>query len=44
LSTTLDEFEPASFTEASRYPHWKQAMAEEYNALMTNGTLGVGPS
>ncbi|GAA0164674.1 hypothetical protein LIER_39832 [Lithospermum erythrorhizon] len=36
---------PCSFSEAIKYPHWKQAMTEEYNALMHNCTWSlVAPS
>ncbi|KAJ9553489.1 hypothetical protein OSB04_017534 [Centaurea solstitialis] len=35
--------EPTSFTIANRYPQWRNAMAEEYSALMRNGTWTLVP-
>ncbi|KAJ9554160.1 hypothetical protein OSB04_018205 [Centaurea solstitialis] len=35
--------EPATFTIANRYPQWRSAMADEYSALMRNGTWTLVP-
>ncbi|KAD4178801.1 hypothetical protein E3N88_27392 [Mikania micrantha] len=35
--------EPTSFTNANKDPHWQQAMATEYLALMRNGTWSLVP-
>ncbi|KAD1865828.1 hypothetical protein E3N88_42185 [Mikania micrantha] len=35
--------EPTSFTHANNDPHWQQAMATEYSALMRNGTWSLVP-
>ncbi|KAK9054204.1 hypothetical protein SSX86_025282 [Deinandra increscens subsp. villosa] len=36
-------FEPISFTVANKYPEWRHAMAEEYSALVQNGTWSLVP-
>ncbi|GKF24491.1 uncharacterized mitochondrial protein-like protein isoform X2, partial [Tanacetum coccineum] len=41
LPTTITE--PASFTVANNSPEWRQAMKEEYDALMKNGTWSSVP-
>ncbi|GKA31563.1 putative RNA-directed DNA polymerase [Tanacetum coccineum] len=41
LPTTITE--PASFTVANNSPKWRQAMKEEYDALMKNGTWSLVP-
>jgi len=43
LFVALAEFEPTSFTQASKFPHWRTAIAEEYNALMANHTWDLVP-
>ncbi|KAF7127736.1 hypothetical protein RHSIM_Rhsim11G0150600 [Rhododendron simsii] len=30
--------EPTSYTQASKFPHWRHAMQEEYDALLRNQT------
>lgn len=35
--------EPTSFKEAMAYPEWRQAMSEEYTALMSQGTWTLVP-
>ncbi|GJZ06535.1 retrotransposon protein, putative, ty1-copia subclass [Tanacetum coccineum] len=39
--TTITE--PTSFTVANNSPEWRQAMKEEYDALMKNGTWSLVP-
>ncbi|GKG28812.1 ribonuclease H-like domain-containing protein, partial [Tanacetum coccineum] len=34
---------PRSYVHALRDPNWKEAMLDEYNALITNGTLVLVP-
>jgi hypothetical protein len=34
---------PLTYTEALRSPHWRQAMQEEYDALIKNGTWQLVP-
>ncbi|KAK1434088.1 hypothetical protein QVD17_11006 [Tagetes erecta] len=34
---------PTSFAIANKYPEWRQAMAEEYHALVKNGTWSLVP-
>ncbi|GJZ54390.1 putative RNA-directed DNA polymerase [Tanacetum coccineum] len=41
LPTTITE--PASFTVANNSSEWRQAMKEEYDALMKNGTWSLVP-
>ncbi|GKA61861.1 putative RNA-directed DNA polymerase [Tanacetum coccineum] len=41
LPTTITE--PTSFTVANNSPEWPQAMKEEYDALMKNGTWSLVP-
>ncbi|GJW70327.1 retrovirus-related pol polyprotein from transposon TNT 1-94 [Tanacetum coccineum] len=41
LPTTITE--PTSFIVANNYPEWRQAMKEEYDALMKNGTRSLVP-
>jgi len=43
LSVSLTESEPTTFSQASKYATWKHAMANEYNALMTNNTWELVP-
>ena len=40
LSTT---HEPKSFSEAMQYPHWKQAIQDEIDALQANKTWIITP-
>ncbi|PWA86467.1 gag/pol polyprotein [Artemisia annua] len=35
--------EPSSFTVANKSPEWRQAMAEEFDALVRNGTWSLVP-
>jgi histone deacetylase 1/2 len=35
--------EPSSFTQAIKNPQWKNAMADEFNALLTNRTWSLVP-
>ncbi|GJR01953.1 retrovirus-related pol polyprotein from transposon TNT 1-94, partial [Tanacetum coccineum] len=41
LPTTITE--PTSFTVANNSPEWRQAMKEEYDALMKNGMWSLVP-
>nr|GEZ57867.1 uncharacterized mitochondrial protein AtMg00810-like isoform X2 [Tanacetum cinerariifolium] len=41
LPTTITE--PTSFTVANNSPEWRQAMKEEYDALMKSGTWSLVP-
>ncbi|GJU05573.1 integrase [Tanacetum coccineum] len=41
LPTTI--IEPTSFTVANNFSEWRQAMKEEYDALMKNGTWSLVP-
>lgn len=39
LLTSLDsQTEPTCFTAANKHPLWRQAMQEEFNALLQNNT------
>ncbi|KAI5316471.1 hypothetical protein L3X38_036178 [Prunus dulcis] len=38
------DVEPTCYTQASRYPEWKQAMLDEYHALLQQGTWSLVPS
>ncbi|KAD6454838.1 hypothetical protein E3N88_09544 [Mikania micrantha] len=42
-SCTPSQLEPTSFTVANKDPHWQHAMAEEYSALLRNGTWSLVP-
>lgn len=42
-NTAYTEVEPTSFTEASKIVHWREAMNNEFNALMHNGTWSLVP-
>ncbi|KAM0038591.1 putative RNA-directed DNA polymerase [Helianthus debilis subsp. tardiflorus] len=42
-STTSPDIEPTSFTVANKESHWRKAMAEEYSALIRNGTWSLVP-
>lgn len=35
--------EPSNFSEAIKFPAWQQAMAEEFSALVTQGTWTLVP-
>ena len=39
-----ENLEPSSVREAMKYPHWRQAMAEEFDALLRNGTWSLVPA
>ena len=41
--TTLQELEPSCFSKAALDPWWQQAMAEEFQALISNGTWTLCP-
>ena len=43
LSTTTD-IDPSTVTQAIKDPKWRQAMSEEYDALVRNGTWDLVPS
>ncbi|KAF5813031.1 putative RNA-directed DNA polymerase [Helianthus annuus] len=44
VSTNSSEsIEPSSFTIANKSPEWRQAMAEEFDALIRNGTWSLVP-
>jgi hypothetical protein len=42
-TTTSPDTEPTSFTIANKSSHWRQAMADEYSALLRNGTWTLVP-
>ncbi|KAI5343744.1 hypothetical protein L3X38_011620 [Prunus dulcis] len=47
LSATCSDptsIEPTSFTQASKYSHWQDAMKDEYDALMKNQTWSLVPA
>ncbi|GKV19636.1 hypothetical protein SLEP1_g29867 [Rubroshorea leprosula] len=44
VSTTLSLIELKTFAQAIRQPEWCTAMAEEYNALLSNNTWDLVPS
>ncbi len=39
----LSTAEPTTTTQALRHPHWKQAMIDEYEAVLHNGTWELVP-
>jgi len=43
LLTEIHSIEPTSFTAASKSPHWRQAMNEEFQALLDSGTWILVP-
>jgi hypothetical protein len=44
LSTSVAEVEPTSFSQENKSTKWKEAMAEEYNALLANDTWDLVPA
>ncbi|KAM2657198.1 hypothetical protein EV1_012593 [Malus domestica] len=42
-SLSLD-YIPNTYLQASKHPHWRQAMQEEFNALLSTGTWSLVPS
>ncbi|GAA0144874.1 hypothetical protein LIER_05203 [Lithospermum erythrorhizon] len=40
---TSPHYGPTSYTEALKFPHWRQAMTEEHNALIHNRTWSLTP-
>ncbi|KAD6454826.1 hypothetical protein E3N88_09532 [Mikania micrantha] len=40
-ATSSTDLEPTSFAAANQQPHWRQAMNEEYSALVRNGTWSL---
>ncbi|KAJ0610987.1 putative RNA-directed DNA polymerase [Helianthus annuus] len=42
-ATTAPETEPVTFTNANGNPQWRKAMAEEFSALLKNGTWTLVP-
>ncbi|KAM1055587.1 hypothetical protein PS2_028857 [Malus domestica] len=44
LAITVDDLvEPTCFSQANKYPEWRQAMADEFNALQRTGTWTLVP-
>ena len=45
ITNTKDDiyFEPTNFTQAKSYPHWRQAMDEEFSALLKNNAQTLVP-
>ncbi|KAM2925447.1 hypothetical protein FF1_042962 [Malus domestica] len=43
LPVPLD-FVPSTYLQASKYAHWRAAMQDEYNALLSTGTWSLVPS
>ncbi|KMT09304.1 hypothetical protein BVRB_6g134020 isoform B [Beta vulgaris subsp. vulgaris] len=43
LNTEIVEYEPTNFKQASKDSRWRQAMLEEYNALIKNDTWELVP-
>lgn len=41
--TSSPDIEPTTFTIANKLPQWRQAMAEEYSALLRNNTWSLVP-
>ncbi|KAM1015210.1 hypothetical protein ACFX1T_044917 [Malus domestica] len=37
------DYLPATYLQASKYPHWRKAMQEEVTALLTTGTWSLVP-
>ncbi|CAL8156656.1 unnamed protein product [Prunus armeniaca] len=37
------DLEPTCYTQASRFSHWRQAMYDEFNALLKQGTWSLAP-
>ncbi|KAM2315364.1 hypothetical protein ACFX1S_028273 [Malus domestica] len=47
LTAALEDpmsIEPTSYTQASKFPHWQQAMKEEHDALLQNHTWSLVPA
>ncbi|KAD3336925.1 hypothetical protein E3N88_32445 [Mikania micrantha] len=42
-AVTPSTTEPTNFTNANKDPHWRQAMTDEYSALIRNGTWSLVP-
>ena len=40
----LENLEPSSVREAMKFSHWRQAMAEEFDVLLRNGTWSLVPT
>lgn len=43
LSSVSTDDEPNTFQQANKHPHWRQAMAQELNALLQNNTWTLVP-
>lgn len=43
LVTSLDSTEPTCFSQANQHPNWLQAMSNEIDALLSNGTWSLVP-
>ncbi|GKB81810.1 ribonuclease H-like domain-containing protein, partial [Tanacetum coccineum] len=41
ITQLYKHFEPKSFSEASKFPHWINTMNQEMNALLSNGTWEI---
>lgn len=44
MASVNSEIEPTCYTEASKSSHWRQAMLDEFNALLRQGTWSLVPS
>ena len=40
---SVDHFEPTTLNQAQKIPHWRKAMSEEYDALLSNHTWNLVP-
>lgn len=39
----LENLEPSNFREAMKHAHWRKAIADEFEALIRNGTFSLVP-
>ena len=44
ILSTNSNVEPTTSAQALKHPHWRQAMSDEFNALIRNGTWTLIPS